>query len=76
MNWQEDQEKKAEWIKYWQWHKLTIIKDSLPIDWQERYQQLVNEFGTIEISNIFSRGVSTFRVLGVGSPKTDSELES
>ncbi|MHC5823723.1 MAG: hypothetical protein ACYT04_49795, partial [Nostoc sp.] len=76
LNWQEDQEKKAEWIKYWQWHKLTIIKDSLPIDWQERYQQLVNEFGTIEISNIFSRGVSTFRVLGVGSPKTDSELES
>ncbi|MEH2401328.1 MAG: hypothetical protein V7K17_29190 [Nostoc sp.] len=75
-SWLEDQEKKAEWVRHWQWHKLTIIKDSLSTDWQERYNQLVNEFGVIEISNIFPGGVSGFGVVGMVSPKTDLELES
>ncbi|MEH2338208.1 hypothetical protein [Nostoc sp.] len=74
--WLEDQEKKAESVRYWQWHKLTIIKDSLSTHWQERYNQLVNEFGAIEISNIFPGGVGGVRVVGMMSPKTDLELES
>lgn len=77
LNWQEDQERKAEWVKYWQWHKLTIIKDSLSIYWRERYDDLVKKFGKeLELSDIVSGGVGEFRVSGVGSPKTDSELES
>jgi hypothetical protein len=75
-SWLEDQEKKAEWVRYWQWSKLTIIKDSLPVYWCERYENLVKEFGNIELSNIVSGGVSEVRVLGVESPKTDLELES
>ncbi|MFN6197497.1 MAG: hypothetical protein ACK4YS_02725 [Aphanizomenon sp.] len=75
-DWLDDTDKKSQWVRRWQQEKLTIIKDSLPISWQERYQQLVNEFGNLEISNIFSGGVSGVKVLGVESPKTDSELES
>lgn len=77
LNWQEDQDKKAEWVKYWQWHKLTIIKDSLSTYWRERYKDLVNKFGKeLELSDIVSGGVGEVRVLGLQSPKTDSELES
>lgn len=77
LNWQEDQERKAEWVKYWQWHKLTIIKDSLSIYWRERYDDLVNKFGKeLELSDIVSGGVGEVRGVGVESPKTDSELES
>ncbi len=75
-DWLEDQAKKAKWVRQWQQEKLTIIKDSLSIYWQERYQQLVNEFGNLELTNIFARGVSEARFLGVNSPITDSELES
>ncbi|MBD2341446.1 hypothetical protein H6G64_31340 [Calothrix sp. FACHB-156] len=74
--WLEEQEKKAERVKHWQLYKLTIIKDSLSVPWQERYDQLVNEFGAIEISNIFPGGVGGARVVGMVSPKTDLELES
>jgi len=74
-SWLEDQEKKAEWVRYWQRNKLTLVKDSLPIQWQQRYNQLVNEFGAVEFSNIVFGGVRGVRVVGIESPKTDSELE-
>ncbi|MDZ7970424.1 MAG: AAA-like domain-containing protein [Nostoc sp. DedSLP03] len=75
-SWLEDQEKKAEWVRRWQWKKLTVIKDILSIHWQERYKQLVNEFGASEISNTFPRRIGSARVVGLVSPKTDLELES
>lgn len=71
----EDQEKKAEWVRRWQWKKLTIIKDSLSPYWQEFYQHLVGEFGSIEVSSLLPHSkIKTF--FGSVSPKTDSELES
>lgn len=75
-SWLEDQEKKAEWVRRWQWKKLTIIKDSLSIHWQERYNRLVNEFGASEISNTFPRRIGSAISVGLVSPKTDLELES
>jgi hypothetical protein len=75
-SWEEDQEEKARWVRHWQLNKLTLIKDSLPTQWQKRYNQLVNEFGAIELSEILSGGVGEARFLGVVSPKSDLELES
>jgi hypothetical protein len=77
LSWWEDQERRAQWVKYWQLNKLTPIKDSLPAKWQQRYQQLVNECGTtVDIPNIVFGGVGEVRVSGIESPKTDVELNS
>jgi hypothetical protein len=75
-SWQEDQEKKAKRVRYWQRQKLTLLKDSLPTQWQQRYDQLVSEFGAAEISNTIIGGNRGVSVLGIESPKTDLELES
>jgi hypothetical protein len=73
----EDQEERAQGVKYWQLKKLTPIKDSLPAKWQQRYQQLVNEYGTtVELPDIVFGGLGGVRELGIESPKTDAELES
>lgn len=79
--WQDDEDKKAQCVRYWQLHKLTligetVIKNYLPVSWQQRYNQLVDEFGAAEFSKIVSEGVGEVRVIGTISPKTDSELES
>ncbi|MEW6490936.1 MAG: hypothetical protein AB1589_00060 [Cyanobacteriota bacterium] len=77
LSWWKDPERRTQWVKYWQLNKLTPIKDSLPAKWQQRYQQLVNECGTIvELPNIVFGGVGGIRELGIESPKTYSELES
>ncbi|WP_414527241.1 hypothetical protein [Nodularia chucula] len=75
-DWLEDQAEKAKWVRRWQQEKLTIIKDSLSTHWTEYYKDLVKEFGNIELSDIVSGGVDEVRLVGVNSPKTDSELES
>lgn len=67
---------KAQWIRYWQRNKLALLKDSLPTQWQQRYDQLINEFGAVELSKIVSGGVGEVKILGIVSPKTDLELES
>ena len=69
-------EEKAKRLRYWQLHKLTPFKDSLPTQWQQRYQQLVQEFGTVELSQIVFGGIGEVRILGTQSPKTESELDS
>ena len=77
LSWWKDPERRTQWVKYWQLNKLTPIKDSLPAEWQQRYQQLVNECGTIvELPDIVFGGVGGIRELGIESPKTYSELES
>jgi len=77
LSWSQDQEGRARWVKYWQLNKLTPIKDSLPAKWQQRYQQLVNEYGTtVELPDIVFGGGGGVRELGIESPKTDSELAS
>jgi hypothetical protein len=77
LSWWEDQERRAQWVKYWQLNKLTPIKDNLPAKWQQRYQQLVNECGTtVELPDIVFGGVGETRWVGTESPKTESELAS
>ena len=76
LSWQDNEDEKARWIRYWQLRKLTPIKNYIPASWQQRYKQLVDEFGATEFSDIVSEGVSKVRVIGTSSPKTDSELES
>ncbi|MGQ4647850.1 hypothetical protein [Lyngbya aestuarii] len=77
LSWCKDQERRTQWLQYWQLNKLTPIKDSLPVKWQQRYQQLVKECGTtVELSDIVFGGVGGIRELGIESPKTYSELES
>ncbi|WP_167844822.1 hypothetical protein [Scytonema millei] len=76
LSWLEEREKKAQWIRYWQRNKLALLKDSLPTQWQQRYDQLINEFGAVELSKIVSGGVGEVKILGIVSPKTDLELES
>ncbi|MBD2504673.1 hypothetical protein [Anabaena azotica] len=68
--------KKAEWMRRWQLKKLTVIKDSLSTHWQERYNQLVNEFGDIEISDVSPKRLGIAISVGLVSPKSDLELES
>jgi hypothetical protein len=63
--WREDEEEeKIQWVRYWELNKLTPLKDSLPAQWQQRYNQLVNEFGSVELSKIVSEGVDAPEVLG------------
>jgi len=69
-------EEKAKRLRYWQLYKLTPFKDSLPTQWEQRYQQLVQEFDTVELSKIVFGGISEVRILGTQSPKTESELDS
>jgi hypothetical protein len=77
LSWCEDQERRAESVKYWKLNKLTPIKDSLPAKWQQRYQQLEKECGTtVDIPKIVFGGLGEVRVSGVESPKTDAELDS
>lgn len=77
LSWWEDQEARAQWMKYWQLNKLTPIKDSLPANWQQRYQQLVNDCGTtVELPDIVFGGVGETGWVGTESPKTGSELAS
>ncbi|MEQ9373515.1 MAG: hypothetical protein RIG63_31500 [Coleofasciculus chthonoplastes F3-SA18-01] len=72
----ENPEEKAKRLRSWQLHKLTPLKDSLPTQWEQRYQQLVQEFGTVELSKIVFGGIDEVRILGTQSPKTESELDS
>ena len=74
-HWEEDPEKKDKYLRRWQLRRLTPLKDSLPENWQKRYEQLVEEFGAVELSDLFSRGVDKVRV-GLVPPKTVSDLAS
>ena len=62
-------------LKYWQLRRLTPIKDSLPKNWQQRYEKLVDEFEPIEESELVSGGIIGVRV-GPVSPKISSDLAS
>lgn len=72
----EDPEEKALSVRSWQLYKLTPLKDSLPTKWQQRYDLLVNEFGSVELSDIVFAEAGECKWEGIQSPKTDSELDS
>lgn len=73
--WEEDPEKKKQYLKQWQYQRLTPFKDSLPANWQQSYEQLVQEFGLIELSELYSGGLDEVRI-GLEYPKTASDLTS
>ncbi len=74
-SWLMEREKEALGAKRWQLKKLTLLKGSLPAKWQQRYEQLVKEFGAVELSNMVFGEVGKSSISGIRSPKTDSELE-
>ena len=63
---------KLRYLKIWQRDRLTLIQDNLPNNWQDRFQQLINEFGKKEHPDfeIYGSGIRT----GPNSPLSEEEL--
>jgi hypothetical protein len=74
-SWQENVDKRLEYLRHWQLYQLTPIKDNLPKEWQEKYKLLVSEFGEVRFSDIVSGGVGELQV-GFAPPKLSTELAS
>jgi hypothetical protein len=65
------EEKITAYIKHWQRDWLSILSDSLPVKWQQQYEQLVEELGSAE-SLKPSGGIKLQQ--GPTSPKSAEEL--
>ncbi|MDJ0589333.1 MAG: hypothetical protein QNJ72_04950 [Pleurocapsa sp. MO_226.B13] len=73
--WIENEEDKLKYFRYWQLRRLTPLKNSLPGNWQQKYELLIDEFGAVEDSELVSEGVGEIK-MGPVSPVTSSELAS
>jgi hypothetical protein len=67
----ESEADRASYIKYWQRDWLGILNGSLPTEWQQHYEQLVEELGVAESLELVGR---TRTGLGLTSPKSAEEL--
>jgi hypothetical protein len=60
--------------KRWQLERLEPISEDLPIEWRERYDELVEQFGRPEHPEFLAYSRGTW--VGPTSPKTIAELEA
>ncbi|MBD2387318.1 hypothetical protein [Cylindrospermum sp. FACHB-282] len=72
----EAQEKKVNWVINWQPNQIKSLQESLTIQWQKKYNRLVDKFGAVAVSELISGEVKEVKLLTVERQKTDSELAS
>lgn len=68
----DDPDKHLRWIKSWQLRKLTPFKDNLVGQWQQTYEELTRELGSIELTDLIPHGIQVRS--SIESPKNATEL--